>query len=117
MCISHGKKTARVYGHDVGNTGSLVSDRQLTTSKQMGPGFREISPHKSSKTDRALNLVILGNGYTFLLRFECLKDLGRRLGPWEDPKTNNSVPLCETFTKKSNKKARQQGAYITEHKE
>ena len=65
----------------------------------MGPGFQEISLH-SSRTDRPLKRV-------------CLKDLGRRLEPWEDPKTNNSVPLCETFTKKSNKKARQQGhAYL-----
>ena len=35
----------------------FLTDRQLTTPNEIGPGFREISPHNSSKTDRPLNLV------------------------------------------------------------
>ena len=40
------------------------------------------------------------------------RENARALG---DLKTNNSVPLCETLTKKRSKKERQQGTYITEH--
>ena len=32
-----------------------------------------------------------------------------------DPETKNSVPFRETFTRKNNKKARQQGAYIAKN--
>ena len=38
----------------------FLTDRQLTTPNEIGPGFREISPHSSSKTDRHLNLVKQG---------------------------------------------------------
>ena len=95
----------------------LLTDQKLTTPKEMGPGFREISLHSSSRTDKPLNLVLLGNWCTVLLHFACLRNLGRRLEPWEDPETYLQEPLREPFTKKSKKTARQHGAYITDHKE
>ena len=38
----------------------FLADRQLTTLNEIGPGFREISPHSWSKIDRPLNFVEQG---------------------------------------------------------
>ena len=38
----------------------FLTDRQLTTPNEIGPGFREISPHSRSKIDRPLNFVEQG---------------------------------------------------------
>ena len=72
-------------GHDVRNTGSLVSDRLTVDNAKrdetwvlgkcrhtVAAGF--IGP---------LNFVIFGNWCTFLLQLAGLKDLERMLEPWE----------------------------------
>ena len=38
----------------------FLTDQQLTTPNEIGPGFREISPHSRSKIDRPLNFVEQG---------------------------------------------------------
>ena len=52
----------RVNTHDVQSTRSLVSDRSTYDNREIdGTSFREMSLHCNSRTDKELNLAILGN--------------------------------------------------------
>ena len=61
----------------------FLTERQLITPKETGPGIMEISLHNKNKTEKPVNLEVVGKFFTLWQQLACLKERGSsRLEPW-----------------------------------
>ena len=58
------------------NGALFLTDRQLATPITIGPGFRDISPHKSKRTQRDRDFTDEGKHLAFVTKLASLKDRG-----------------------------------------
>ena len=87
----------------------FLTDRQLTAPITIGPGFRDISPHKSKRTQRDSDFTDEGKHLAFATELASQKERGRT-EPTKQPLT--CTLWSDVLMRKRLKNTRQRARYI-----